>query len=110
MKLSAPVASADAAATGLSLRAALNVDVGLVARPEVSNIDGDVTYFGGRVGREVEHLIECFKKIFFGRLQLFFWPLCSQTRSAGDNRRLQLQRCLSLQNVAKVFSGNLKRS
>ena len=56
MKLSAPVASADAAATGLSLRAALNVDVGLVARPEVSNIDGDVAYFGGRVGREVEHL------------------------------------------------------
>jgi hypothetical protein len=54
MNLGTPIASADSAATSLSLGAA---EVGLVAGEDVAGFDGDVDEsFGSSVRREVEHL------------------------------------------------------
>ncbi len=51
--LGTPVAAANSAAAGLSLRA---TEVGGVAGEDVAGSDGDVESFGGSVRREVEHL------------------------------------------------------
>lgn len=60
---SAPAELSIGEADGAVFGRGADVDVGLVAREEVSHFDGEVAYLGGSVGREVEHLCDCVKKM-----------------------------------------------
>ncbi len=60
---SAPAELSIGKADGAVFGRGADVDVGLVAREEVSHFDGEVANLGGSVGREVEHLCDCVKKM-----------------------------------------------